>query len=142
MGEASTDRVDKAPIDEWLHTLDMELSPQGAFRRAATFSVLSEKTPTTVAAQAEPHVTKRITGGRGSVRTMPFSIQTLRRIAERFGTHGSIAKTISRADVPLCSCESVEMGEPAYGMISGLMQRRVKLTSLSVQLSLLECLGS
>lgn len=52
---------------------------------------------------------------RRGVRTLPFSKDSFRVITGQFETHGSIAKAISRSDVPLCSCEQVEMGEPAYG---------------------------
>lgn len=59
--------------------------------------------------------------GRRSVRTLPFSQKTFRLITKKFYTHSSIARDISRADIPVFSSAEVELGEPdgpaypAYG---------------------------
>jgi hypothetical protein len=54
---------------------------------------------------------------RRGVRTLPFSKTTFRRLTRALRIHGSIAKAVSRSDVPMFSFDQVEMGEqaPAYG---------------------------
>lgn len=51
------------------------------------------------------------TGGRRSVRTMPFSQDTFRLITRKFYIHSSIARVISRADVPVFSSTEIQMGD-------------------------------
>jgi len=62
------------------------------------------------------------TSGSRAVRTLPFSQETFRKIADRFFLHGSISKVINRADVPIFTHASLDMGcrdssqiFPAYG---------------------------
>jgi len=50
--------------------------------------------------------------GRRSVRTLPFSSETFRLITKGFFIHGSVARVVSRADVPVFSGVEVDMGEP------------------------------
>ena len=63
------------------------------------------------------------TGGRRSLRTMPFSKDTFRLITAKFYTHSSIARVISRADIPVFSGVETQMGEVdgpmynAYGKV-------------------------
>ncbi|KAI6360864.1 hypothetical protein MCOR25_006600 [Pyricularia grisea] len=53
--------------------------------------------------------------GRRGVRTLPFSQAHFRRVSQAFHTHGTIARVISRTDVPVFSAEKINMAEqPAY----------------------------
>ncbi|KAI2616117.1 hypothetical protein GGS26DRAFT_453179 [Hypomontagnella submonticulosa] len=51
-------------------------------------------------------------GGRRSVRTLPFSFTTFRSISQKFCLHSSIARVINRSDVPIFSRAELEMGTP------------------------------
>lgn len=54
-------------------------------------------------------------GGRQTLRKLPFSQPTFRLITEKFYTHGSIARAISRSDIPVFSSADVRMaGYPAF----------------------------
>ena len=59
--------------------------------------------------------------GRRSARTLPFSLETFKLISKRLCLHGSIARVISRSDVPVFSRAELLMGlpggstYPAYG---------------------------
>lgn len=54
-------------------------------------------------------------GGRQTLRKLPFSQPTFRLITEKFYTHGSIARAINRADIPVFSSADVKMaGYPAF----------------------------
>lgn len=87
------------------------------------FASLAEKGP----AMNSPVVNS--TRGRRSLRTLPFSQDTFRLIIRKFYVHNSIAKAISRADIPLFSSAQVEMGEPedrtysAHGELHGSFPR-------------------
>jgi hypothetical protein len=62
--------------------------------------------------------------GRRSLRTLPFSQQVFRRITRSFYTHSSIARVVSRADIPVFSSSEVVMGEaggPAYPAYGGIL---------------------
>ncbi|OTA57626.1 hypothetical protein K449DRAFT_355104 [Hypoxylon sp. EC38] len=55
--------------------------------------------------------------GRRSARTLPFSLETFKSISKRFCLHGSIARVVSRSDVPVFSRAELQMGlpeRPAY----------------------------
>lgn len=73
----------------------------------------------------DPSDEKEVNSGHGganmssgrSLRTLPFLRYTFEEIAERFYVHDSIARVVSRADVPEFSCEKTKMTRPAYGMI-------------------------
>ncbi|KAI7912838.1 hypothetical protein M0657_002226 [Pyricularia oryzae] len=55
------------------------------------------------------------TMGRRGVRTLPFSLASFERISQAFHTHGTIARVISRSDVPVFSADKIIMAEqPAY----------------------------
>ena len=55
-------------------------------------------------------------GGSQDVRRLPFDRDTFSRISQRLFIHGSIARVISRADVPIFSRAQVEMGPlDSYG---------------------------
>lgn len=67
-------------------------------KRALTFASLAEKSPVTP-----------LSKGHRSVRTLPFSEEVFRLIAESFYVHHSISAVVSRADVPSFSVAEVEM---------------------------------
>jgi hypothetical protein len=92
-------------VDSWLNSAARHMSRTSQVRREHTFSQLEEK----------PETSSKVdeSGGR-SLRTLPFSLETYKLITRSLCTHGSIARVISRADVPTFSSESVVMSEPAY----------------------------
>ncbi|KAK4445807.1 hypothetical protein QBC34DRAFT_441434 [Podospora aff. communis PSN243] len=52
---------------------------------------------------------------QGGLRSLPFSVETFRQIMKRLFIHGDIARTISRADIPMFSASEIKMGDwPAY----------------------------
>ncbi len=51
-------------------------------------------------------------GVQRQLRTLPFSRRTFEKIASKFFLHKSIARTISRADIPMFSFDRVQIGEP------------------------------
>jgi hypothetical protein len=81
------------------------------------FASTGEKGETTI-----PTQTGKASGQRG-LRTLPFSKDLFRLITNKFYIHGSIAKVISRADVPVFSSARIRMQDengtthPAYGKI-------------------------
>jgi len=78
--------------------------------RAMTFASMNEKAGDPGSMHAPI-----MTGGRLDVRKLPCSKQTFQLITERFHIHGSIARAISRADIPVFSGTEVKMGEyPAF----------------------------
>ncbi|KAK3313297.1 hypothetical protein B0H66DRAFT_565797 [Apodospora peruviana] len=108
-GEPSFGGLKKARTDEWLERIATTLPGRTRPERAMTFASLNEKDETAPL----PAVTGG--GGRRSLRTLPFSKPTFRLITERFCTHGSIARAVSRANIPVFSSAEVQMGEfPAY----------------------------
>jgi len=82
-----------------------------------TFASMGEKLQTTAP------VAGGNMSGRRSVRTLPFSKGIFRLITRKFYIHNSIARVISRADVPVFSSAAVKMEEedgttyPAYGKV-------------------------
>lgn len=91
-------------------------------------------------------------GGKRTARTLPFSQKTFGLITKRFYTHGSIARVVSRADVPAFEAAEVHMGDaagsyPAFGMLtkkfpSRWNKHRGLIADIpSLQLSLFQCLG-
>ncbi|KAF2748387.1 hypothetical protein M011DRAFT_466795 [Sporormia fimetaria CBS 119925] len=98
-------------IDKWLATAESQDSSPFMMRRAHTFAPLDEKREVQGGGKA-PAPTSG--GGNREIRVLPFSKKTFKLITECFRIHGSIARAVSRADVPLFSGESVTMGEPAY----------------------------
>jgi len=97
-------------IDSWLDRAELEMPRSYQTRREETFSPLEDKlTAMDVENPKSEH------GGGRSLRTLPFSMDTFKMISTSFCTHGSIARVISRADIPIFSSESVVMSEPAYG---------------------------
>jgi len=52
------------------------------------------------------------------VRTLPFSKDVFEMVAQIFNIHGSIARVISRTDVPVFNCEHVTiLGDVAYSKL-------------------------
>ncbi|KAH6987183.1 hypothetical protein EDB80DRAFT_178465 [Ilyonectria destructans] len=78
-------------------------------RKDTTFSPLSEKTRTN-----HDNTAVVTASGRRGVRTLPFSRETFKLISERFYTHSSIARVISRSDVPFFSSDCIQATQPAF----------------------------
>ena len=81
-------------------------------KRENTFSALQEKDDL-----ASRGAKKPISSGRRGVRTVPFSRGTFEQVTSSFHIHGSIARVVSRTDVPVFTCDKVTMTEPAYGRL-------------------------
>ena len=78
--------------------------------RAMTSASMNEK-----AGELDAMPAPIMAGGRLTLRKLPFSKPTFQSITERFHMHASIARAISRADIPVFSGTEVKMGEhPAY----------------------------
>ncbi|KAF1833333.1 hypothetical protein BDW02DRAFT_552741 [Decorospora gaudefroyi] len=100
-GEHTMETPANVSIDSWLRSAESQTSRLHKSQRVHTFSAFDEK--------------KEIEEGGGrDVRTLPFSMETFRVLSSNFCTHGTIARVISRADIPIFSAESVVMSEPAY----------------------------
>ncbi|KAF2635192.1 hypothetical protein P280DRAFT_523289 [Massarina eburnea CBS 473.64] len=108
-GEPSLQGIQKAASDDWLDKAQERSRQIQELQRAPTFAPFGEKSE---AVNATPKPSAN-TGRRG-VRTLPFAPNTFRAISQSFHVHGSIARVISRADVPVFTCEKVNMVEPAY----------------------------
>ncbi|KAF2177163.1 hypothetical protein K469DRAFT_380510 [Zopfia rhizophila CBS 207.26] len=96
-------------LDDWLKRACEKPQPIPGIRRANTFAHLEEKTD-----KAEATPSPLVTSQRRGVRTVPFSQKTFELIASSFQIHSSIARVISRTDVPIFSCEKITMHRPAY----------------------------
>jgi hypothetical protein len=145
-GERSFGGVKKVQSNDWLERINAEMPGRPNTQRNLTLASLTEKSQTT---GLSPGSTS--TSGRRSVRTLPFTKDIFRLITKKFYTHNSIARDISRADIPVFSTAEVQMGEPdgppypAYGKF--LRHSCVKssdVTNLlnSIQLSQYQCLGN
>ncbi|EJT78557.1 hypothetical protein GGTG_03657 [Gaeumannomyces tritici R3-111a-1] len=125
-GEVPFPPVKKAPSNEWVKFIEGQRSAAktggawGSNVKALTAlempkptaAAASEKEAAAAAAAAttlEMMATAGKTSRRG-VRTLPFSKATFKRVAEGMHTHGSIARVVSRADVPVFSADRVLMG--------------------------------
>lgn len=73
--------------------------------------------------------TAPVASGRRGVRTLPFSRETFECLTKSFHIHGSIAKVISRSDVPVFTCDKVHMSQPSYGKIKESSYERDELLS-------------
>lgn len=87
--------------DKWMSLYEEKGLVMDSNRRALTFASLTEKSPVTP-----------LSNGHRSVRTLPFSEEVFRLIADRFYVHHSISAVVSRADVPSFSAAEVEMKDP------------------------------
>ncbi|KAH7163590.1 hypothetical protein B0J13DRAFT_538875 [Dactylonectria estremocensis] len=109
-GEPSTPRVAKVSPKDWLQKIGTETPLLFQKRRATTFSPLSEKP-----VESHDNATIVATGsGRRGVRTLPFSRKTFELISRRFFIHSTIARVISRTDVPFFSSALLQIEQPAY----------------------------
>ncbi|KAF2687628.1 hypothetical protein K458DRAFT_484890 [Lentithecium fluviatile CBS 122367] len=100
-GEHTMEVSGSVSIDSWLNSAESQTPRLHKNQRAYTFSAFDEK--------------KEIEEGGGrDVRTLPFSLETFKVLSSNFCTHGTIARVVSRADIPIFSAESVVMSEPAY----------------------------
>ncbi|KAF2477888.1 uncharacterized protein BDR25DRAFT_250230 [Lindgomyces ingoldianus] len=108
-GEPALQRVKKVTSDDWIERANKESHLVCDLRRADTFSPLQEKEQSNPSSAA-----RQILSGRRGVRTIPFSRDTFWQITSSFHTHGSIARVVSRTDVPVFTCNKVRMTEPAY----------------------------
>ncbi|KAF4972993.1 hypothetical protein FSARC_570 [Fusarium sarcochroum] len=95
-------------LTDWHQKISAIIAPRSKLQKVEYFATLPEKSSTL------DDVTK-ITSAppRREVRTLPFSQKTFRCISHAFHTHGSIARAISRSDVPVFSCEEAIMKELA-----------------------------
>ncbi|CAO2653796.1 Nn.00g032070.m01.CDS01 [Neocucurbitaria sp. VM-36] len=102
---------DAMSYSEWLERLDASSTPKSTIRRASTFAPLGDKqpmeSPTRVHEMPAPQTQQ-------SISTLPFSIQTFKKICEQFNIHESIVRSVTRSDIPSFSCNSIRMGQPAY----------------------------
>lgn len=101
----------------------METQPVSDLKRANTFSALEEKASLPRARQ-----TRHVPIGRRGVRTVPFSKDTFEKVSNDFHTHASIARVVSRSDVPLFSYDRVNMHESAYGILAIARPRHLEAT--------------
>jgi hypothetical protein len=117
-GERAFGGVKKVQSDDWLDRINAEMPGRSNTQRNFTLASLSEKNQT-----ISPNPGFTNTKSRRSVRTLPFSKDTFKLITKKFYTHNSIARDISRADIPVFSSAEVQMGEPdgpaypAYGKL-------------------------
>jgi hypothetical protein len=65
---------------------------------------------------------------------MPFSQETFRLITKKFYIHSSIARVISRADIPVFSSAEIQMGEEDGQMYNayGELRRAGSQTTLRI----------
>jgi hypothetical protein len=90
-GQPSMGKIRKAKTDAWLGMLEAELPEK---RPAGTGSLMGGTPPS----------------GRRGLRTLPFSSTSFRNISSGFYVHGSIARVISRADIPIFTAATILMG--------------------------------
>jgi hypothetical protein len=107
--------VKKVASDDWRERINAAMPSRSNTQRTMIFASTGEKGETTI-----PNQTGKSSGQR-SLRTLPFSKDLFRLITNRFYIHGSIAKVISRADIPVFSNARIRMQDesgtthPAYG---------------------------
>lgn len=99
----------------WLHRINEEMPER--YNTQRTFTSLTEKSQAATPGSG-------IGSGRRSVRTLPFSQSTFRLITSSFYIHRSIARDISRADIPVFSIAEIQMGKPAYPAYSKFLPAR------------------
>ncbi|KAF4953242.1 hypothetical protein FSARC_12446 [Fusarium sarcochroum] len=95
-------------LTDWHQKISAIIAPRPKLQKVEYFATLSEKSRTV------DDVTKVTSAPlRREVRTLPFSQKAFRCISHAFHTHGSVARAISRSDVPVFSCEEAIMKELA-----------------------------
>ncbi|KAI0838814.1 hypothetical protein F5Y06DRAFT_266613 [Hypoxylon sp. FL0890] len=93
----------KSPMRDEFDGLEKGLSRSD---RASTFPIEVGGAP-----NAEKGLQPSLSGRR-SARTLPFSLEIFRSISKRLCLHGSIARVVSRSDVPIFSRAELQMGLP------------------------------
>lgn len=134
-GEPALAGTQKASFDDWIERANRESHLVLGIKRADTFSPLQKKGG--LVTNTAP---SQLPSGRRGVRTVPFSRDTFEQITCSFHTHGSVARVVSRSDVPVFTCDKVNMTETAYGMRS-LSLSMARINTASIQLSIFECMG-
>jgi hypothetical protein len=116
-GEQSCPIVKRINSDNWLAQIGEKSQGNHKIQRASSFALLGNTT-------VKSNQGLQGSGGKRGVRTLPFSKNIFELIAKSFHIHGSIARAISRADVPLFSHAEIQMKDlagrshPAYGTSS------------------------
>ncbi|KAN0102708.1 hypothetical protein V8E51_011021 [Hyaloscypha variabilis] len=115
-GERSFPSVKKVQYNDWLKCVNEEMPGRIKTQRTMmTISSLSKELQT-----ADPSLGISSLSGQRSVRTLPFSKDTFQLITSNFYTHSSIARVVSRADIPLFSSAEIQIEDkeghvyPAY----------------------------
>jgi hypothetical protein len=104
-------KASEIKISQRLEEIETMLPRRSRTQRTMTFSTLSEKPQAAFAGEASTAIRDR-----RIVRTLPFSKETFRDVTQKFYIHGSVARVVNRADMPVFSSTRVEMGGyPAYG---------------------------
>ncbi|EPE33279.1 hypothetical protein GLAREA_06291 [Glarea lozoyensis ATCC 20868] len=103
-GEKSSPIVKRVNSDNWLAEIGEKPQGNTKIQRASTFSQLGE-------AVLVPELGLHAMKGKRGVRTLPFSKETFQLVAKRFHIHASIARAVSRADVPLFSSAEIQMND-------------------------------
>ncbi|KAF2120362.1 hypothetical protein BDV96DRAFT_567110 [Lophiotrema nucula] len=107
--EHSLSGVQDLTPEEWLSEMNNNRPPRSGMVRSDTLSRLGEKCH-----DAKTLDTNPMSDGQRGLRTLPFSRDTFEMVAQSFYVHGSIARVVSRADVPTFTHEKVNMTQPAY----------------------------
>jgi len=111
--------VKKVPSENWIEIISALAPKRANTQRTMAFATMGEKS------QTGPGPGANSMSGRRSVRTLPFSKDIFRTITKHFYIHNSIARVISRADVPVFFKAGIQIeGEdgathPAYGKAFG-----------------------
>ncbi|KAH7161678.1 hypothetical protein EDB81DRAFT_839971 [Dactylonectria macrodidyma] len=108
-GERELPTVNRAKSDEWLEMIKQTKLGMDLMVRS---TMSTEKS----IGSAPTH-----TSGLRTLRILPFSEKSFTKIVRKFYIHDTIARTVSRADIPTFSAVEVEMGAenghgyPAFG---------------------------
>jgi hypothetical protein len=108
--------IKKTSSDDWIQRANNESHLVSGMKKTNTFSALQETGKPASKSEQAP-----IPSGRRGVRTVPFSRETFEQITNGFHIHGSIARVVSRTDVPVFTCDKVIMTESSYGRVSSLI---------------------
>ena len=93
-------------IEKWLAKEDRIPKTHPAPRNAETFAVLGEMNASSNVGSCGARQSMRKSK---SLRHLPFSKEVHQLICKKFQVHQSIARAVSRSDVPLFSCERLDM---------------------------------
>lgn len=114
--EPATETLEGVGIAEWENSLRRKSEIPAARTETNPFAGLPEKAMKAFESLPNfrgvpPPIVKKGTDRKG-VRTLPFTESTFKLLAGKLRAHGSIAKAISRSDVPLCSFDGLRMPSP------------------------------